>query len=344
MVKVNSTKELLVPGYDIIGDVHGCADELEELLGSLGYRIVPSSGAYRHPNRQAIFVGDLIDRGPSQLRVLEMVKAMVDSGSAQIVMGNHEFNALAYATEDPQDPDTFLRPHNAKNAGQHVAFLEQLSVERKSLYVAWFMTFPLWLDLGELRVVHACWHHPSIALIEQRLNGNRFSSIEQLADAARTTDIPTPLYAAVETILKGPELDLVKYGAKMFKDKDGNVRRDARVRWWLGGATTLPQLAEVPPSSSDEGDQPYGELPDVLVDEIDQSYSYEGPIPVIYGHYWRTGVPVEHEDWTPLTACVDFSAVNDGTMVAYRWAGESRIDWRNYHPHGRNLIEHAPTK
>jgi len=329
----------MAQGYDIIGDVHGCADKLEELLGDLGYSVVQSPCFYWHPDRQAIFVGDLIDRGPSQLRVLEVVKAMVDAGSAKIVMGNHEFNALAYATEDPRNPGSFLRQHDTKNDRQHAAFLEQLNVEQKSHYLAWFRTIPLWLDLGEVRIVHACWHQTSMNLIEQQLGGNRFSSIESFAGAARATDAPSPLYAAIETVLKGPELDLAKYGAKRFKDKDGNVRREARVRWWRGGATTLKQLAEVPQGSRDEADKPYGELPDVLVDETDQSYSYEGPVPVIYGHYWRTGVPVEHEDWTRSTACVDFSAVNGGTMVAYRWNGESTIDWRNYHPHGRNLIE-----
>ena len=57
------------------------------------------TGAYWHPARQAIFVGDLIDRGDDQLRVLEIVNGMVEGGSAQIVMGNHEFNAIGYATE-----------------------------------------------------------------------------------------------------------------------------------------------------------------------------------------------------------------------------------------------------
>ena len=54
----------MTDGYDIIGDIHGHADQLEALLSELGYR--PSGGAHRHPHRQAVFVGDLIDRGPAQ--------------------------------------------------------------------------------------------------------------------------------------------------------------------------------------------------------------------------------------------------------------------------------------
>ena len=86
-------------GYDIIGDVHGCATALEDLLTDLGYQPNDWTGAYWHPDRRAVFVGDLVDRGRDQLRVLELVKLMVDGGSAHIVMGNHEFNAIGYATE-----------------------------------------------------------------------------------------------------------------------------------------------------------------------------------------------------------------------------------------------------
>ncbi|WP_406006271.1 polynucleotide kinase-phosphatase [Streptomyces sp. NBC_00637] len=71
--------------FDIIGDIHGCASELESLLGKLGY----ADGV--HPEgRQAVFVGDLVDRGPDSPGVLRRVMAMVRSGNALCVPGNHE--------------------------------------------------------------------------------------------------------------------------------------------------------------------------------------------------------------------------------------------------------------
>ena len=70
--------------YDIIGDVHGRVTKLRSLLGELGYR-QDESGVYRHPERTAVFVGDLIDRGDDQLEVLQLVKPMVDAGSAQLL-------------------------------------------------------------------------------------------------------------------------------------------------------------------------------------------------------------------------------------------------------------------
>jgi hypothetical protein len=201
---------------------------------------------------------------------------------------------------------------------------------------------PLWLDLGAFRVVHACWHPPSIERIEQALGGNRFTKVDQLVEAARKSEDLDSLYRAVENVLKGPELHLADYKAPPFMDKDKHEREDARVRWWGSGATRLPELAEVPSNSLTKGGKPYGDLPDVLVSERDRSFSYGDAVPVFYGHYWRTDTPVEHEDWTEYTACVDFSAVNGGTMVAYRWNGEDAINWRNYHPHGQKLIERTP--
>ena len=88
---------------------------------------------------------------------------MVDAGSAVVLMGNHEFNALAYATRDPENPDQFLRPHNDKNRKQHKCFLEEVG-EGSTLHrelLEWFATLPLWLDLSGLNVVHACWHQAS---------------------------------------------------------------------------------------------------------------------------------------------------------------------------------------
>ena len=63
---------------DVIGDVHGYAEELEALLRTMGYAEV--QGAYRHSERQVVFIGDLIDRGPEQLRTMKLARNMVDGG------------------------------------------------------------------------------------------------------------------------------------------------------------------------------------------------------------------------------------------------------------------------
>jgi protein phosphatase len=76
--------------FDVIGDVHGCAEELDALLDRLGYA-PGADGVRRHAEgRKAVFVGDLVDRGPQVAAVLKTVMAMVEAGSALAVPGNHD--------------------------------------------------------------------------------------------------------------------------------------------------------------------------------------------------------------------------------------------------------------
>jgi protein phosphatase len=80
--------------FDVVGDVHGCCDELEQLLGELGYA-PGADGAYAHPEgRRAIFVGDLVDRGPRIVDSVRLVKRMVDAGTALCVPGNHDMKLV----------------------------------------------------------------------------------------------------------------------------------------------------------------------------------------------------------------------------------------------------------
>jgi predicted kinase len=84
--------------FDVIGDVHGCLAELEQLLTKLGYAIgrdeAGRSISAGHPQRRAVFLGDLVDRGPDTPGVLRLVMGMVDAGTALCVPGNHEAKLL----------------------------------------------------------------------------------------------------------------------------------------------------------------------------------------------------------------------------------------------------------
>jgi protein phosphatase len=89
--------------FDIIGDVHGCCDELEALLQQLGYRAttleadspVWANRAYAHPEgRKAVFVGDLVDRGPRIVDTVRLVRNMIVNGSALCVPGNHDMKLM----------------------------------------------------------------------------------------------------------------------------------------------------------------------------------------------------------------------------------------------------------
>ena len=80
--------------FDMIGDVHGCFDELAELLGRLGYVSGAGTGHCHPDGRRAVFVGDLVNRGPATPDVLRLVMSMVASGDAKCVQGNHDLTLL----------------------------------------------------------------------------------------------------------------------------------------------------------------------------------------------------------------------------------------------------------
>lgn len=301
--------------YDLIGDIHGYAGHLQALLSKLGYS--QKSGVWTHRDRQVIFLGDFVDRGPDQLETVRIARSMVEAGSALAVMGNHEFNAIAYAMVDPDHPGEYMRRHDVKNAKQHEAFLQAVgegSAVHQEL-VDWFKTLPLYLDLPEFRVVHACWYEPALQVLDGYLDEHNRLKDESWVFAARQG---TEAYEAVEVILKGLEIRLPR--DMHFLDKEGNPRHHIRSRWWQGGATTYQQTAIVPPEAM--ASMPDGDIPADLLP------GYDGKKPLFLGHYW-----MQAEKPVPLSehiACLDYSVANEhvdannrhGKLVAYRWQGE----------------------
>ncbi len=109
--------------FDVIGDVHGCRAELEELLGALGYAVARdaagrAAGARHSSGRRAVFVGDLVDRGPDTPGVLRLVMGMVAAGDAFCVPGNHENKLLrALRAKSGQHSKVQRQPRPGRVAG-----------------------------------------------------------------------------------------------------------------------------------------------------------------------------------------------------------------------------------
>lgn len=310
-------------GYDIIGDIHGHAGKLEALLRELGYR--NAAGAWRHPERTAIFVGDFIDRGPSQIRTLEIVRSMVETGAALAVMGNHELNAIAWHTPDPRNPGEYLRPRYSakwgeKNRKQHGAFLAEVegNPQLHAEIINWFLTLPLWLDLPDLRVVHACWHTRFLSWLSPQLHEGRYltrdlivPATDEPADHAEKDNSTPTIFKAVEALTKGIEVPLPE--GHRFSDKDGIQRDRVRLRWWDEAGTTFRSAALLPPPER-------AALPDLPIPEHARIEATNKP--TFFGHYWLTGAMALQSS---RAVCVDYSAGNGGPLVAYRFDGESEL-------------------
>lgn len=298
-------------GYDVIGDIHGHAAKLAALLRMLGY--VPSAGSWIPPQgRTAVFVGDLIDRGPEQIRVVNIVRSMIDAGHATSVMGNHEFNAIGYATRRDDGSGEFLRAHSNKNTGQHAEFLAQIT-EGSPLHqevVGWFRTLPPTLDLDGIRVVHAWWHEPFVELVNSRWTSGKPMN-DAFLHASWTKG--SPEWLAMDGLTKGLEIQLPD--GHSFLDHAGVERREVRTKWWHEEPRSLRDVAIVEPGQEHT-------VPGHLLLPGDYLGAPVDGTPVFVGHYWMKGRP---ERMSRKVACLDWSAAKNGPLVAYRWDGEGEI-------------------
>ncbi len=300
-------------GYDLIGDVHGCAKALERLLDRLGYR--KQAGVWRHPRRMVLFLGDIIDRGPHIREALHLVRDMVDAGQALCIMGNHEFNALGWNTPVlPGSGRHFVREHTPRNArllhethSQFAAYPQEWKE-----FLGWFQTLPLFIDGGFFRVVHACWDSELIQLLRTRDPEGRVDR-----DFIRAAGRPGSFaFQVFERLLRGLDMRLPE--GVVLTSREGFPRSFFRTKFW------------------EEDPQTYGDIvfqPEPLPEDVAQTplssrqkrellrYGADEPL-LFVGHYWCSGrpVPIRHN-----LACLDYSAVLSGRLVAYRLDQERRL-------------------
>ncbi len=321
-------------GFDIIGDIHGCAKHLCGLLTLLGYENhgTELEPHYFHKSRKVIFLGDYIDRGPEIFKTLAIVRSMVDSGSAYAIMGNHEYNAILYNTQDGNGE--FLRSHNETHTKQHQATLEQCKRVGANWddWIEWFKTLPLWLQIKdsagcEIHAVHACFDTEKMKEFFSLNVGGRPLLLGDFC-APRLTEKGifetakkgSQSYKLLEDILKGPEAPF-KSG---FEDKDGNYRDSIRLRWWEKKATfkemTLMDLTGFSKESLEALDEPFNEANYRPIDV---------QVPTFFGHYWLT--PKQMTPLTEFVACLDSSCVTSKQLTAYRYnVGDKKISPKRF--------------
>ncbi len=270
--------------YDIIGDIHGHARELVDLLNRLGYQ--DNGICFCHPDgNQAIFVGDLINRGPETIGVLNIVKAMHKNMQAHVVLGNHEFRLLQKFTINPE----FISKEILK-------------------FIPWIQSLPLFLDLPDLRVVHAAWHFSSI----EKLRDKKVKD-EQFIKSTLTKG--SELKLATEVILQGIKVRLPANFE--YLDRFGIQRKKARIKWWekpgrrISGANFFPKCIKYYDSFFEYDSKVEREHYD----------SYEKP--VFYGHYC---IPPEEEKITDNKICLDGCVSFDKVLWAYKFNRDTKIN------------------
>lgn len=300
--------------YDLIGDIHGCARTLARLLDQLGYS--RHGEVWQHPRRQVIFLGDIIDRGPRIREALHLVRAMVEAGQAHCIMGNHEFNALGwYTPAPPESGKAFVREHTQRYAmllQQTFEQFEQYPEEWKA-FREWFMTLPLYLENERFRVVHACWDNAVIDQLRKRLTQGRLDP-DFLRDAAFDEGFAAK---ALDRLLRGTDMPLPE--GLTLTSAEGFTRSFFRTKFWEEDPKTYGDVVFQPdPLPKKAAQMPLSE------GQKSRLFLYGPDEPLLFvGHYWRSGEPAPIR---PNLACLDYSAVKNDKLVAYRLDEESSLD------------------
>ena len=290
---------------DIIGDVHGEIQVLLQLLDSLGY----DEAGHSSDGRRLVFLGDLIDRGPDSPAVVDKVIQLVEQGTAQCLMGNHELNILL--GRPLPGNGWFIQPNPVEKTGEFVS--RRVDPARIDDYLAFFASLPLVLENDALRLVHACWHTPSISRIRRDMmtgvsitdlyrqyeldvrkklheaelahmveEENMFYSVA-LDDPGWSAEV-LPAHAEAEVIgQNGNPIRVLTTGAVQVAEKPfyamGHWRMADRSRWWD---------------------------------------RYDDDIPVVIGHFWR-----RFDDATDRISGVFGRDVFEG-IPSHAWMGKKK--------------------
>jgi hypothetical protein len=302
--------------YDIIGDIHGHYNDLHYLLvEKMGYGRSEKGYLY-HPDRQAIFVGDYIDRGCNSREVVQLVRAMQENGAAIALMGNHEYNAICYHTKG-SDGD-YLRARTPGNIKQHKDTLASFRSDGfLNDALDWFKQLPLFYENSYLRVVHACWDQDELAILQAYFGSEKLREAHLELSAKNGSQ----LNKAVEVVLKGKELKLPKNIS--FFDREDQEREEVRIKWWESKeGRSIKELAVKPGEVVNLSEA-------VTIDPRYYSPSYPSEEkPVFFGHYWLEGEePILQ---APNVCCVDYSVAKQGRLVAYRFDGESELSTEKF--------------
>lgn len=295
--------------YDIIGDVHGHADQLKNLLSKMGYLI--ENDSFSHPTRKAIFVGDFINRGPKIRESLILIRKMVEKGSAFAILGNHEMYAVLYYLRDIEGKYYKKRiPKYQLQINQTLAEFVLYKQEFKS-HLKWMRKLPMFLDFGDIRIVHACWDDQNIALLKNIITGPKLSKTVLREIALNETEFSSKFW---ETC-KGLDFQLPK--DLLIFDNEGRPHRSFRMKWWdTPEGKTFKDI-----SLESRFELPAYTIPKELL-QTRKAYPANDPI-VFFGHYCLKQCCGELAD---NLCCVDACVTRTGKLLAYRWDGEKKLD------------------
>lgn len=260
-------------GLDIVGDVHGEIDSFTQLLAELGYSI-----GSKPQDRHLVLVGDIVDRGPNSYAVFKIVKQLVESGAATLILGNHESNILR---QDLKDGGGWFFNIKEGNERKYLPCYFPSDAEKEEIK-SFLKMQPVAAFRSDIRVVHACWDS---------------AAIETLVSCTGYTDF-IEMYKALDTqkieLSKDLEIDYAfeqKAWGNLLKTGPANMpylKATAEYKLQKQMKNPVRVINSGPECHLDPGELPFfvgGEWR--MIKRKDWWLSYTEEIPVVMGHYWR---------------------------------------------------------
>lgn len=262
----------LPPGpIDIIGDIHGEIDALNQLLVHLGY-----DAKGHHPDqRRLVFVGDFCDRGPDSPAVFSRVEQLVRAGHAYAVLGNHEINLLRH---DAKDGAGWYFDERVERDQRKYAPFNRASASQGQRIIDFVSTLPIALEREDIRIIHAAWIPECIEQIRSiQISAllPRFEIWDQAANlhaqglqgklAAERQRWPHSLEDPAQPppfLHVRAEVDSVSQMMNPIKILTSGVEREAAAPFYISGKWRF-------------------------LDRVKWWDNYTDDVPVVIGHYWR---------------------------------------------------------
>ncbi|KXS55545.1 MAG: metallophosphoesterase [Marinobacter sp. T13-3] len=279
--------------YDVIGDVHGQHDKLVALLKKLGYQ--KTNQAWSKAGHQAVFVGDLIDKGPKAAGVLKTVQTMVEAGTALMVVGNHELNWIQDAADYTADPIAFMDATEKHPDRRQLTEAFKYQPEALIGIFQWLREQPIYIDQPDLRIVHACWDEDALDVLKN-------AGIDRLNNRALAgyRDTYSDVYLAIDCVVAGCAHTFP--AERAYKSEFRSER--FRIQWWPENRVAINPI-EIQP----------------VAGKVRLPESHKAP--VFFGHYSMVGIP---DTLGSNIAGLDYSAAYGGTLTAYRHRPNQPLD------------------
>jgi hypothetical protein len=266
---------------DIVGDIHGEVGALLDLLAVLGYT---ANG--EHPaGRRLVFVGDLCDRGPDSVAVMELVGELVDRQLAQCVLGNHELNLLRASRKEGNG--WYFDDDHDRQEGKFTTS-RQASPASRSWIDAFIANLPVALHNPNLRVVHACWHDDAVHRIASSGEWDAAALYDAFErESANALQRDGILVAAKEEerqyhdALRNPNSTVPFLPASARKDEAKQMANPIRIL-----TSGVERQTATPFFSSGKWR---------MVERVAWWNEYRDETPVVIGHYWRWPVQVDRQ-------------------------------------------------